>query len=46
MKVTYREGVLFTSLTIEYKGKIKEINNIVIDTGAAETIIFPDTVMK
>ncbi len=44
MKITYRDGLLFTSLILEYKGKTKEIHNIVIDTGAAETILSPDAV--
>lgn len=44
MKLEYREGLLFTSIDIEYKQKVKVINNIVIDTGAAGSIISPDIV--
>lgn len=44
MKLEYRDGLLFTSIKIKYKGKSKNIDNIVIDTGAAGTIISPDTV--
>lgn len=44
MKLEFRDGLIFTSIHITYKGIIKEINNIVIDTGAAETIISPDIV--
>lgn len=36
--------MLFTSIEISYKGKSKIIDNIVIDTGAAGTIISPDAV--
>lgn len=44
MKINYRNGLLFTSVEITYKGKSKIIDNIVIDTGAAESIISPDIV--
>jgi len=36
--------LVFTSIEISYKGKSKIIDNIVIDTGAAGTIISPDAV--
>lgn len=42
MKLEFRDGLIFTSIHITYRGVVKEINNIVIDTGAAETIISPD----
>ena len=44
MKIEYREGLIFTSLKIEFRGLFKVIDNVVIDTGAAETIISPDAV--
>ncbi|MFC9707289.1 retropepsin-like aspartic protease [Paenibacillus sp. NPDC056933] len=39
MNIEYREGLLFTELTILFNGKRKRINNIVIDTGASHTLI-------
>lgn len=44
MKLEYRDGLIFTSIKVSYKGKSKIINNIVIDTGAAGSIISPDAV--
>lgn len=44
MKIEFRDGLLFTSLEIKYKGRSKVIDNIVIDTGAAGSIISPDAV--
>jgi hypothetical protein len=44
MKIEFRDGLLFTSLEIKYKGRSKIIDNIVIDTGAAGSIISPDAV--
>jgi predicted aspartyl protease len=44
MEVEYKEGLLFTTIGISFQGKLKIINNIVIDTGAAESIISPDVV--
>lgn len=44
IKLVFKNGLLFTTIKIKYQGKSKEINNIVIDTGAAETIITPDIV--
>ena len=44
MKLEYRDGLLFTTLDITYKGKSKTIDKIVIDTGAAESIISPDCI--
>ncbi|OGO79748.1 MAG: aspartyl protease [Clostridiales bacterium GWC2_40_7] len=45
MKLELRNGLLFTSLKVNYLGHKKVINNIVLDTGAIETLISPDTVM-
>jgi predicted aspartyl protease len=46
MNIEFKEGLLFTSIQISYRGSTKLIENIVIviDTGAAETIISPDAV--
>ncbi|RCX17511.1 aspartyl protease [Anaerobacterium chartisolvens] len=45
MKLELRGGLLFTSLKLNYLGQEKVINNIVLDTGAVETLISPDTVL-
>ena len=39
MKVEYRDGLIFTTIDIIQNGQVKEINNIVIDTGASHTVI-------
>ena len=44
MNIEFRDGLLFTSVTVTFKGTSKVIENIVIDTGASETIISPDVV--
>lgn len=44
MKLEYRDGLLFTAIEIVYKGKSKVIENVVVDTGAAGSIISPDAV--
>ncbi len=44
MDIQLRNGLLFTSIKLIYKGASKVIENVVIDTGAAETIISPDIV--
>lgn len=44
MNIEYREGLLFTELTILFNGNRKRINNIVIDTGASHTLISQDEV--
>jgi predicted aspartyl protease len=44
MKLEFRDGLIFTSIHITYNGITKVVNNVVIDTGAAETIISPDIV--
>lgn len=44
MRIEYRDGLIFTSIKISYKGNSKIINNVVIDTGAAASIISPDAV--
>lgn len=42
MKLRYEHGLLFTDISIEYNGKIVIVNDVVLDTGAAHTIIDPD----
>ena len=37
MDIQLRNGLLFTSIKLIYKGASKVIENVVIDTGAAET---------
>jgi predicted aspartyl protease len=44
MKLDYRDGLLFASIEIIYKGNSKIIKDVVIDTGAAGSIISPDCV--
>lgn len=44
MEIVYRDGLLYTSITIVYKGCSKTINNIVIDTGASDSIVSVDAV--
>lgn len=44
MRIEFREGLLFTELTLQYNGQRKLINNIVIDTGASHTLISQDAV--
>ena len=38
MRIEYRDGLLFTTIKIIYKSKEKQINNIVIDTGASHSL--------
>ena len=44
MDIEFRNGLLFTSIEITFNGMTKSVGNIVIDTGAAETLISPDIV--
>ncbi|KUO75912.1 MAG: aspartyl protease [Desulfosporosinus sp. BRH_c37] len=44
MNMNFQDGLLFTSIQISFRGSTKVIENVVIDTGAAETIISPDAV--
>jgi predicted aspartyl protease len=44
MNIEFRDGLIFTSIQLSFKGVSKVIDNVVIDTGAAETIILPDIV--
>ncbi|KKM12047.1 aspartyl protease [Clostridiales bacterium PH28_bin88] len=44
MNIEHRDGLLFTSIEVSYKGKSKTIENIVIDTGASQSLISQDCV--
>lgn len=44
MQIEFKDGLLFASIQIAFRGSTKVIENIVIDTGAAESIISPDAV--
>lgn len=39
MKIDYRDGLLFVSLTLEYGGHTPTVHNIILDTGAAQSLI-------
>ncbi len=40
----YIDGLLHSSITINYQGKQKNIDHVIVDTGAARTIISADEV--
>jgi predicted aspartyl protease len=44
MEVKYKNGLIYTSLEITFEGKTKTIDDIIIDTGAAHSIISPEMV--
>jgi hypothetical protein len=44
MQIEYRDGLLFTLIEIVYRGRSKLIDNMVIDTGAAKTLISQNAV--
>lgn len=44
MKIEFQDGLLFTSIQISFCGSTKVIENMVIDTGAVESIISLDAV--
>lgn len=44
IKMEYKNGLLFTTIELVFRGQVKEINNIVLDTGASVSIISPDSV--
>jgi len=44
MQIDYHDGLLFTSMELVYRGRSKVINNMVIDTGAAKTLISQNAV--
>ncbi|GEN35451.1 aspartyl protease family protein [Aneurinibacillus danicus] len=44
MKVEYTDGLLHVSFTITYQGKTAKLEHVIVDTGAARTIISADAV--
>lgn len=44
MNIEFRDGLLFTSIQITYNGVSKVIDNMVIDTGCAKTLIVSEVV--
>ncbi|RED66134.1 retropepsin-like aspartic protease [Cohnella lupini] len=44
MQIEFRDGLLFTEVTIQYQGQSKLIKNVVIDTGASHSLISQDAV--
>lgn len=44
MQIDLRDGLLFTTIEITYKEKTKVINNIVVDTGAAQSLLSQECV--
>lgn len=44
MNLSYDNGLLFTSIEISFQGRTKTIDRVVIDTGAAHSIIVIDEV--
>jgi len=44
MKLEHRDGLLFSTIEINYQGKTKQINNIVLDTGATKSLICQEIV--
>ncbi|GAB6182083.1 hypothetical protein JCM14036_34020 [Desulfotomaculum defluvii] len=43
-KLKFKNGLLYTFLKVYYKGRVKNIDKIVIDTGAANSILSTDAV--
>ncbi len=44
MNIQFRDGLIFTSIKIVYRGRTKVISNIVVDTGASKSLISQDVV--
>lgn len=44
MKIDYRDGLLFVSLTLEYGGRSQTVHNIILDTGATQFLIAREAV--
>ncbi|TBL80099.1 hypothetical protein [Paenibacillus thalictri] len=44
INIVYKDGLLITSIEILFRGNSIVIENVVIDTGASETILSPDVV--
>lgn len=39
MKLEYRDGLLFASLTLAHGGRAVTVDNVIVDTSAADTIV-------
>lgn len=44
MQINFDNGLLFTSIKVKYKDKIHIVDKVVIDTGAARSLIASDAV--
>lgn len=44
MNIEYRDGLVFTKLELTYNGRVKTIDNIVLDTGATKSLISQEVV--
>ncbi len=44
MKIKYKYGLLLVDINLTFKGKSKVIENMVVDTGAARTLISQNVV--
>lgn len=44
MKIRFKDGLLLTSVRISFRGSVRVVENIAIDTGATRTMISPDAV--
>lgn len=44
MKIEHRDGLLFASLTLFHEGHRIQVSNVIIDTGATQSLISVDTV--
>jgi predicted aspartyl protease len=44
MKIDFVDGLLQTSITLNYKGQVLTIDKLVIDTGASHTLLSADVV--
>ena len=44
MKIEFKDGLIFTQIEITFRGKIKTIDNIIVDTGASHTLLSLDAV--
>jgi len=44
VRIDYRDGLLFVSLTLEYGGHTQTVHNVILDTGAAQSLIAREAV--
>ncbi|MDQ0191591.1 retropepsin-like domain-containing protein [Alicyclobacillus cycloheptanicus] len=44
MRVKYREGLLFTTVTLTHGGHTLAVSDVIVDTGAAQSLISTDAV--